>query len=182
MKKRRILAICLIAALCLCLLAGCGGKSGGTEKDGGNTANPGSSGTNPSAAPQQDTYVYTAEYVPLQGDVGFLSSLTYCDGRLLTSTYGVIGDNTPEGVTPEYEGQYAVYGNIFYWINLDGTTEKMDKYEPIQYETEVENATVTSFSMGFDAAPDGTLRNLEEVYVSWYDGPEDEDVEMYSDE
>jgi ABC-type glycerol-3-phosphate transport system substrate-binding protein len=177
------LAICLIAALCLVMMAGCGGKSGDTDKGGGSTtASPGGSGTNPSAAPQQDTYVYTAEYVPIQGDVGFLSSLTYCDGRLLTSTYGVIGDNTPEGVTPEYEGQYAVYGNIFYWINLDGTTEKMDKYEPIQYETDVENATVTSFSMGFDAAPDGTLRNLEEVFVSWYDGPEDEDVEMYSDE
>ena len=182
-NRKRILTILVIAVLCLGLLAGCGGKSGGgSDKPGTATANPGGSGSNPSAAPAQDTYVYTAEYVPLQGDIGFLSSLTYADGRLLTSTYGVIGDNTPEGVTPEYEGQYAVYGNIFYWINLDGTTEKLDKYEPLDYETDIENATITSFSMGFDAAPDGTLRNLEEVFVSWYDGPEDEDVEMYSDE
>ena len=183
MKNRsRILAILVIAALCLSLLAGCGGKSGGGDNPGGSTSSPGGSGANPSAAPTQDTYVYTAEYVPLKGDIGFLSSLTYADGRLLTSTYGVIGDNTPEGVTPEYEGQYAVYGNIFYWINLDGTVEKLDKYEPLDYETDIEDATITSFSMGFDAAPDGTLRNLEEVFVSWYDGPEDEDVEMYSDE
>ena len=149
MKKRRILAICLIAALCLCLLAGCGGKSGGTEKDGGSTANPGGSGTNPSAAPEQDTYVYTAEYIPLKENLGGFGggSLTYCDGKLLTSTYGVIGDNTPEGVVPEYEGQYSVYGTIFYWLSLDGTIQKLDKYEPVKYETDVENATVTSFSV-----------------------------------
>ena len=129
MKNRKsILAILLIAVLCLSLLAGCGGKSGdgGGDKPGGSTASPGGNTTNPSAAPTQDTYVYTAEYVPLKGDVGFLSSLTYADGRLLTSTYGVIGDNTPEGVTPEYEGQYDVYGTVFYWIGLDGTVQKME--------------------------------------------------------
>ncbi len=183
MKNRKsILAICLAAVLCLGLLAGCGGKSGGGDNPGGSTAGPG--GANPSAAPTQDTYVYVAEYVPLKENLGGFGggSLTYCDGRLLTSTYGVIGNETPEGVVPEYEGQYDVYGSIFYWLNLDGTIEKLEKYEPVKYETEVENASVISFSMGFDAAPDGTLRNLEEVYVSWYDGPEDEDVEMYSDE
>ena len=99
-NRKRILTILVIAVLCLGLLAGCGGKSGGgSDKPGTATANPGGSGSNPSAAPAQDTYVYTAEYVPLQGDVGFLSSLTYADGRLLTSTYGVIGNDTPEGVT-----------------------------------------------------------------------------------
>ncbi len=183
MKNRKsFLAVCLIAALCLALLAGCGGSGGGTDKGGGSTSAPSGSAANPSAAPAQDTYVYTAEYVPLKGSIGYLSSLDYSDGKLLTSTYEVIGNETPEGVTPEYEGQYDVYGTVFYWIGLDGTTQKLEKYEPVKLETEIENATVTSYSMGFDLSPDGLLRNLDSIYVSWYDGPEDEDVPMYSDE
>jgi len=181
---KKILILLLCAALCLSMLAGCGEKkTEGAEASGSSTAPGSSASPGSSAAPAQDAYVYTAQYVPLQGDLsGYLSNLYYCDGRLLTSTYGVIGDNTPEGVTPEYEGQYAVYGNIFYWINLDGTTEKLSAYEPLQLEDLGEDKTVTSFSLGFDAGSDGTLRSLEEVFVSWYDGPEDEDVEMYSDE
>ena len=181
MKHRKsILAICLIAVLCLSLLAGCGGKPDDTKGSGTKT-DPGGSGTNPSAAPTQDTYVYTAQYVPIRGeDLGYVSTLYACDGRLLTSAYGVVGNDTPEGVTPEYEGQYDVYGNIFYWIDLDGTAHKLEKYEQLDIGVTDENKTVTSYSMGFDVAPDGTLRNLETVYISWYDGPDD--VEMYSDE
>ena len=191
-KLRKILALLLCAVLCLALLAGCGGKSDGGEKASGNSGSSGSSGSTASSGggsgssgsgtPAPDTYVYTAEYVPLKGELGFVSSLSYADGRFLTSTYGVIGDNTPEGVTPEYEGQYSVYGSIFYWIDLDGTVEKLEKFEPIDIGETDESRNVTSYSMGFDLTPDGILRNLDSVYVSWYDGPEDEDVEMYSEE
>ena len=181
-NRKRFLTICLITVLCLSLLAGCGGKPD-DAKGSAVKADPNvSSGTNASAAPAQDTYVYTAEYVPLKGNIGYLSSLDYSDGKLLTSTYEVIGSEIPEGVTPEYEGQYDVYGTVFYWIGLDGTVQKMEKYEPVKLETEIENATVTSYSMGFDLSPDGLLHNLDSIYVSWYDGPEDEDVPMYSDE
>ena len=191
-KLRKLLALLLCAVLCLALLAGRGGKSDGGEKTSGNPGTSGNSGSTASSGggsgssgsgtPAPDTYVYTAEYVPLKGDLGFVSSLSYADGRFLTSTYGVVGDNTPEGVTPEYEGQYSVYGSIFYWINMDGTVEKLEKFEPIDIGETDESRNVTSYSMGFDLSPDGTLRNLDSVYVSWYDGPEDEDVEMYSEE
>ena len=187
MKKLRTgIALLLTLILCLGLLAGCGGKeTAGTKA----TTDTGSSGGGSTAAPSagtgtavQEEYVYTSEYIPLQGDLGgFASTLTYADGRFLTSVYGVIGDNTPEGVTPEFEGQYSVYGNIFSWINMDGTVERLENYAPIEMEGLEEDRTVTTFSLGFDATPDGKLYSLEEIYVSWYDGPDD-DVAMYSDE
>ena len=194
MKRfRTILALALLAFLCLGMLAGCGGNEtanpqstdtgSGNSGSGGTSASAGSSGSAGGTPAAEEAYVYTSEYIPLQGDLGgFASSLTYADGRFLTSVYGVIGDNTPEGVTPEFEGQYNVYGNIFSWINMDGSVERLENYAPIEMEEMEEDRTVTTFSLGFDATPDGKLYSLEEIYVSWYDGPEDEDVPMYSDE
>ena len=183
-KTKSILALLLAAVLCLGLLAGCGEKTtdSGTPSGsgGGGSGDAASGGSTPAA--QEETYVYTSEYIPIQGDLGgFPSTLLYADGRFLTSVYGVIGDNTPEGVTPEYEGQYSVYGNIYSWINMDGSVEKLENYAPIELEDMEEGRTAMTFSLGFDAAPDGKIYSLEEVYVNWYDGPDD-DVEMYSDE
>lgn len=173
---KRALTLVLAILLCLGLLAGCGG--GGNN--GGDRQAEGTSTAAAGGTPAPETYVYTAEYFPIQGDIGYVSTLNYSEGRLLTSTFGVVGNNTPEGVTPEYEGQYDVYGTVFYWINLDGTTEKMEKYEPMDLGEMEEGRNVTSYSVGFDLMPDGTLYNLETVYVSWYDGPDD--LEMYSTE
>jgi hypothetical protein len=169
MKRfRTILALALLAFLCLGMLAGCGGNEtanpqstdtgSGNGGSGGTSASAGSSGSAGGTPAAEEAYVYTSEYIPLQGDLGgFASSLTYADGRFLTSVYGVIGDNTPEGVTPEFEGQYNVYGNIFSWINMDGSVERLENYAPIEMEEMEEDRTVTTFSLGFDATPDGKL-------------------------
>ena len=130
-RLKRILTLLLCAAMVLSLAA-CGGNNSGTA-NGEPGENPASPGGNSSASgtgtgtgsgssggnkqPAADTYVYVPEYVKISDMNGYPDRLIYHDGKFLTSFYMVIGNNTPEGVTPEYEGQYDVYGNKFFWLN-----------------------------------------------------------------
>ena len=184
-KRKKILCLVLVAALCLGLmgvLAGCN-KTPGTDDPSQPNASgePSGSGT-PSGggsapAPGPDTYVYTPSFVTLQEKFpSGVNPQAFIDGRFLASAYMVVRSEIPEGVTPEYEGQYDVYENRFFWIGLDGSVEPLSGYTPLVESSNDGGSYINSIQV----TSDGKLLALEESYRSWYDGPDD--VEMYSDE
>ena len=194
-RLKRILTLLLCAAMVLSLAA-CGGNSNANGEPGDNPApgggNSSASGTGTGSGsgssggnkqPAADTYVYVPEYVKISDMNGYPDRLIYHDGKFLTSFYTVIGNNTPEGVTPEYEGQYDVYGNKFFWLNLDGSMEELTAYEPLPVPELPEGAQdgyTSSYVYNYQVTPDGSIGVVEQTYAWWYDGPDD--IEMYTDE
>ena len=157
-------------------------KGFGTKKDPhagmdtGNIDDQNGGGNNGgSATPAPDTYVYNAKFVPITGRTnGF--DLLACQGqKLLATSWEKIGENIPEGVTPEWEGQYDVYGMKLYSVGLDGSWEELTGYQPM--ETDENSSTYVN---GMVLKPDGKMVSLEVLYRNWYDGPDD--VELYSQE
>lgn len=173
-KLRKILtsamALSLIAAMALGL-SGCG-------KDDGNGGN--NSGDNSGDNQTASGYVYVPEYtkVDTAARYGFNSVAYTADGFYGLSNE-VIGSNIPEGVTPEWEGQYDIYGNILYKIGFDGKTEKLASFADTQLP-EGQEGSVNINNM--QAAPDGTLYLLEDVYTYTVNIPDGVEVEEYSDE
>ena len=187
MNKRKKILILLLCAAMVLSLAACGGKNGtggnsGTGSGGNPAPTPTAGGSGSGSTPVQDTYVYVPEYVPISSELdGYPSSLLYADGRFLTSVYGVIRSEIPEGVTPEWEGQYDIYGNKFYWLNLDGSMEALSAYEPMPAPTFEEgvDGSGSSYVNQYTLTPTGDLAVIEEVYSYWYEGPAE--PERYSD-
>ena len=175
---KKLLTILLLAALCLSLcagLSGCGNKK--TDPSDPNNGGKTDPGSDPSAAPAPETYVYASKAIPVKGDyINGLNAVACRDGRILASAWMKIGENVPEGATPEWEGQYDVYGMKLFWITLDGVVTPMEGYQ--QMETEDEDSS--TYMNGMRMTPDGKLYSLETIYSQWYDGPDD--IEMYSDE
>ncbi len=104
------------------------------------------------------------------------------DGMYATSNEK-IGENIPEGVTPEYEGQYDVYATfLFYRIDNNGNLTKLDKYESMPGETDDQNRKnfASSSYMNSVRFTDSGFVTVEVVSTSWYDG--DGDPVLYSDE
>ena len=189
MKQTKKLLTILLCAVMVLSLAACGGKTdgggttaeSGTKTASGTNATPSGGGT--TAAPVEEAFVYVPEFVPLDGLTTYPNAPIYQNGRFLTSTYEVVGDNTPEGVTPEWEGQYNVYGTRFYWLGLDGSVTPLSAYEPVPAPEieDAEDVTTTSYVTSSIITPDGNIALLESTYASWYDGPDD-GIAMYSDE
>lgn len=179
MKKRNIILFILAAALCVSLfgcLTGCGGNHTDDPKE---PDNKGDNGNGTVTTPEEHPdFVWASEYIPVKGEfTNSFDNILYSNGRLLVSTYCMIRDNTPEGVIPEWEGQYWEWGEKLYWLNLDGTTEEISGYEPLPAP---EDRDSSSYMQKMMLSPDGNIVTLECIYSSWYDGPED--IEMWSEE
>ena len=43
-----------------------------------------------------------------------------------------VGNNTPEGVTPDYEGQYDVYAPYITFTDFGGKVTKLESYVPVE--------------------------------------------------
>ena len=185
-RTKKILTLILAAVLCLSLLgslAGCKknetptdpGSSAAPADNGGKGGNGGNGGNGGSATPAPDTYVYTARFIPVAGMTSGMNPLACQNGRILGTSWEKIGENIPEGVTPEFEGQYDVYGMKLYAVGLDGSVQTLEGYQPMEVD---ENGS--TYTNGMIVTPEGKMVSLETVYNTWYDGPDD--VELYSDE
>ena len=168
---KRYLCLVLALAMALCAFTGCG------KKDNDDSSDP--SNPNSSNATELSGFVYVPEYVTIQGE--FRNSFyngVFSGENLYVSSYEMIADNTPEGVTPEYEGQYWEYGPVIYKISMDGSCEKVSFTQ-----TELPEGMEGSVSMDNLAVDkNGNITMLERIYTYSFNVPEGVEVEEYSDE
>lgn len=163
-RLKHFIAAALALALCVACLTACGG--------GGNNDDPKANTT-----PAPDGFVYVADYTPISGDFtnGF-SSVVQGKDCIYATTYQQV-DNTPEGVTPEYEGQYYEYKPVIYKIGFDGSAELVN-FKATEIPEGMQGSSNIS---SMHAAEDGTLYILEDIYAYSTEGMPD-DIELYSDE
>lgn len=172
-RARRILALLLVAVMALGLAA-CG-KSG--DGEGAKPGKPEDTGSHPD-------FAYVAEYQELLKDrENPLSPRVYADDGFYSVSWEKIGDNTPEGVTPRYEGEYDVYGSFLYFVGFDGKVQKLENYKSL--ETADDGEGLRDFSTGSDisgmaVAEDGRIVIIETQYRNWSEAPEE--VSRESDE
>lgn len=158
-----VLILSLALSLCACGKGGDAAPTAGQEAV--NTETP--------------EFVYAAEHKPLslsdEDYRGFTPYSPTADGFYMS--YSVkTGENIPEGVTPEYEGQYDVYEPRLAFVSYDGKVTELESYTPPEPEISAEGKR--DFQASSSVAQlflndEGNLVLLENVYCSWSDAPED---------
>lgn len=168
--------VCLILAAVMCLgLAACGGGQGNSGQNGGQNGN-----NDPEQTPE---YVYTADYKELfSGRESYMNICRYTEDGMYATSNEKIGENIPEGVTPQYEGQYDVYASFLYFIDNSGKATKLEGYRSMEPEEDDQGRKQFSSSSYMNSIQftDSGFVTVETVYNSWYDG--EDDVALYSDE
>ena len=165
--------VCMLLALCMALsLAACGSS--------------GSSGSAPASTPEATAApedVYASEYKSLFGkSKDYVSIRSWADDGMYYSQWEKVGEKIPEGVKPQYEGQYDVYETFLYYMDKDGKVTKLENYKtmdapenPGDYREYFSGSDLS----GIRFTPDGFV-TLETTYQSWNDG--DGNYAMYSEE
>ena len=170
-KMKNIVCLLLVLVLSLSLCA-CGSS--------------GSSSSAPTSTPEATATpedVYASEYRNLADhSPDFISIRSYGDDGFYFSKWEKVGENIPEGVKPQYEGQYDVYQTFLYYMDKDGKVTKLENYKPL--EAPANDEGYKEFSSGSDLGgirftPEGFV-TLETTYASWNDG--DGNYAMYSEE
>ena len=119
-KTKNIVCLLLVLAMSLSLCA-CGSS--------------GSSGSAPTSTPEATATpedVYASEYRTLaEHSPDFISIRSYSDDGFYFSKWEKIGENIPEGVKPQYEGQFDVYQTFLYYMDKDGKVTKLENYKPL---------------------------------------------------
>ena len=164
-KKLRSLLVLSLALAMLLSLSACGDKESGSETP-KETARP--------------EMVYTASTSPVEmGEESYgITPYAYTDDGFYGLSYGKVGEGEiPEGVTPEYEGQYDIYGYRIYFVTNEGEMRQLEAYEPL--EPMADPGDLTSFYSGSNLDSlflnnDGELVAVEDLYSGWFDGTEEE--------
>lgn len=152
-----LLVLCMLPAL-----AACGDTDSAKTPDGDTAQNP--------------EYVYTASFTNLRkNSEDFSMPKAVTDEGFYTTGSEKIGENIPEGVKPEYEGQYDVYAPYISFFGFDGQETRLANYIP--QEIDIDSAGRKDFSSGQSVDnlivnDDGTLAVVESCYLSWNDSPE----------
>ena len=162
---KRSLALLLIP--CLALSLGACGKGG----DGG-------SQTKDSAATPAPDFVYAAAYKDIHNDsdTSYSPELLCEDGFLLSYREKVGERPIPQGVTPEYEGQYDIMEPRLALGSPDGSITPLAAYAPAAPEVDGEGKRDFQTSQTINRVfrnEEGNFVVLESVYASWSEAPED---------
>lgn len=157
-----LLVVCLALSLCAC---GKGGDSSQTKSTGSQ------------ATPAPD-FVYAAEYKEIQseGSTDYSPELICEDGFILSYREKVGERPIPQGVTPEYEGQYDIMEPRLAMGGLDGSITPLTAYTPVEPEIDSEGKRDFQVSQSIPKVfqdEKGNFALLESVYCSWSDAPED---------
>ena len=160
-------SLSLLLILCLALGLGACGKGG----DGG-------SQTKDSTATPAPDFVYAAEYKDIhnESETSYSPELL-CDGGFLLSYREKVGERPiPQGVTPEYEGQYDIMEPRLALGGLDGSITSLAAYAPAAAEVDGEGKRDFTTSQTINRVfrnEEGNFVVLESVYCSWSEAPED---------
>ena len=158
--------LCLLLALGMLLgLAACGST---TE-----------SKPTASSEPVEETYVYTGAFTPITDcPENGLSTMAFTAEGIYAQSFEKIGQREiPEDAVIHYEGEYDIYGSALYFVDNGGKVKKLNAYTGIEAPEDTENREDYYASNELSRIfinDDGTLTALETLYLSWYDGPENE--------
>ena len=176
MKNRKnLVALLLVLAMCFALTA-CGSSRSEGDK-------PAASATTAPEETASPAYVYVSEFRTLiEKSKDYAAVRSYGDDGLYYSTWEKVGENIPEGVKPQYEGQYDVYESFLYHMDKDGKTARLENYKTVDAPTN--DKGYKEFSSGSDLSgiiftPEGFV-TIETAYSSWSDG--DGNYTQYSEE
>ena len=165
MKKNSIIALLLVLAMSLALAA-CGGTA--------STAGEKPQAT--SAAQETPEYVYVSEFDDFMTEMkNYLDARAFTDDGFYATSYEKVSEEIPEGVTPEYQGEYDVYQSFLYFVSNDGSMRKLENYVPLEPDTndnDYQDFNSSCDLNGVCLSPDGSLVTIECLYTSWYEGPE----------
>ncbi len=180
MKKKLMILVALLLAMTM--LAGCGtqaGKPETTQEEGtvpstapqGNAAEaaePTQDATGASGEPEG----YRTQYLRLQDPTltAGLENGTAIGETIYFTSLGVIEDNTPEGITPDWPEQYWTYGPVLCRTGADGSIEKVPYAPTVETTDPGDNCGVVFETLC--AMPDGKLWIVEKHYHYWNDAPE----------
>ena len=164
MKKKFTILIALL--LTVSLLAGCGGTPSETIQAAEQKV--GMTGAVKAEKEAEETEAeaagYRAQYLELE-DSNLTAGLDHAavvGETVYFTSLGVISDETPAGVSPEWPEQYWVYGPVLCKVGTDGSIERLP-YQPKQSDAgQGENSGVVF--EGLCAALDGNLCVLEKHY------------------
>ena len=180
MKKK--LTVLLALLLCLSMLTGCGGrqstdmKTEAAQSEGTSKTDTAEAKTDPAQESLTDSpageTVYQAQYLEVRDAKlnAALSNLAVLGEGMVFTSLGVLSDETPDGISPEWPEQYWTYGPILGKIQLDGTVKRIP-YEPEVPEREGGHATTVFEKLCLGS--DGTVWIVEKQYLSWNDAPEE---------
>lgn len=176
-KLKRALALLLAAASALSLAA-CGGSAG----TGG-----GAKAETAAEAPAPE-YIYKADFKRIYSgasDAG-IAPLAMTDEGVYCAAMERVGERIPEGVTPEYDGQYGIYEARLSFVSFDGKQTRLENYVPLKTETDGEGRrdfVTSSHPESVTVDNDGNLVVLEQVFTSYSEAPENvgaNDAEYFS--
>ena len=128
-------------------------------------------------------FVYASEFKDFVKDSeDYITIRSYSDEGIYYSQWEKVGENIPEGVKPQYEGQYDVYETFLYYMDKDGKVTKLENYKTVDAPTN--DGSYKEYFSGSDLSgirftPDGFV-TLETAYASWNDG--DGNYALYSEE
>lgn len=167
-----ILVICAVLSLAAC---GTSGASG--------TASGGAKNVEVSATPK---YAYAPTYTTLVKDseTGIAPLIMANDG-LYYADVEKVGEAIPEGITPEYKGQYDIKEARLYYMDFAGKVTKLDGYSPLSSEITPDGKR-DYYSMALPESAlldnDGHLVVLEQINTLWSEAPaeiKDDDEQYY---
>jgi len=162
-KIKALLALLLIPALMLSLAA-CGTQAE-EEKE--------------KPEEVEDTgFVYVSEFNSLKdSSATYMQPLFFTGEGYYASSSVKVGEEVPEGAVIEYEGQFDVFETRLYFLSLDGSIREITGYEPLPRVSNTEgyqNFWSGSNISGLTVDPSGRLVTVENSYLNYYDGPEND--------
>jgi len=155
MKNFRRVVSLLLCAVMLLGLAACGSKE--KEQDA-----------------ETPEFVYVSSYAPLStGSDSYFNPRAFNDDGFYSIVYEKVGENIPEGVVPEWEGQYDVYEYRIYFVDNSGVSTRLEAYEPMPGKENTEG--YKDFNSGSDLSclhinSEGNLVAVETLFSNWVEG------------